>query len=135
MMEKNTEAFCLELWRSWSPGWKFSKRDFASAAESWKNSQFVETVLHYYRTRWGGALSLRAYETLLSKLNEKPRLKISVPTIFAQGGMDASDLPAGSEEQAEYFSGGYRRVVLRGVGHFPHREDSAAIAKLLQSQL
>jgi pimeloyl-ACP methyl ester carboxylesterase len=58
MMEKNAETFCLELWRSWSPGWKFSKRDFAEAAKAWKNPQFVPTVLHYYRTRWGSALSL-----------------------------------------------------------------------------
>jgi pimeloyl-ACP methyl ester carboxylesterase len=135
MMEESTEAFCLELWRSWSPGWRFSKRDFAAAAEFWKNPQFVATVLHYYRTRWGGALSLRAYESLQAKLNGKPKVKISVPTIFVQGGMDESDLPAGSEEQSDYFTGGYRRVILKGVGHFPNRENPAVVAKLLQSQL
>jgi pimeloyl-ACP methyl ester carboxylesterase len=112
-----------------------SQRDFAAAAASWKNPQFVATVLHYYRTRWGGALSLRAYEALQAKLNQKPKAKISVPTVFAQGSMDQSDLPAGSAEQAEYFKGGYRRVILKGVGHFPNRENPAAVAKLLESQL
>ncbi len=135
MLEENTEGFCLELWRSWSPGWKFSKRDFADASEFWKNPQFVETVMHYYRTRWGGALSLRAYEGLQAELNKKPKAKISVPTIFAHGGSDECNLPAGSEDQADYFTGGYRRVILNGVGHFPHRENPAAVAKLLQSQL
>jgi pimeloyl-ACP methyl ester carboxylesterase len=95
----------------------------------------LDTVLHYYRMRWGGALCLRAYEALQSKLNKKPKAKISVPIIFAQGGADESDLPAGSEEQADYFTGGYRRVISKGVGHFPAREDPAAVAKLLQSQL
>ncbi len=34
MMDENAEAFCLELWRSWFPGWKFSKGDFADAAKA-----------------------------------------------------------------------------------------------------
>jgi pimeloyl-ACP methyl ester carboxylesterase len=132
MMEENAEAFCLELWRSWSPEWQFSKREFAEAAKAWRNPQFVATVLHYYRTRWGGALTLRAYERLQATLNEKPKAKINVPTIYVQGSADASDLPASSKEQAAYFTVGYRRVILKGVGHFPHREKPEVIAGLLQ---
>jgi pimeloyl-ACP methyl ester carboxylesterase len=135
MIEENAEAFCLELWRSWSPDWKFSKRDFADAAKAWNNPQFVATVLHYHRTRWGGALSLRAYEGLQTRLNEIPKARISVPTIYVQGDADASDLPASSEEQAEYFTRGYRRLILKNVGHFPHRENQQVVTKLLQRQL
>ena len=104
-------------------------------AEAAPGEQFVATVLHYYRTRWGGALSLRAYEDLQGRLNRKPKSKIKVPTIYIQGDSDASDLPAGSKEQAEYFTAGYKRVLLKGVGHFPHREDPTTVAKFLQSQL
>jgi len=135
MMTENAEAFCRELWTAWSPEWSFSSREFAQAAEAWKNPQFAEIVLHYYRTRWGGALSRRAYADLQAVLNAKPKPKISVPAIYVQGGADACDLAACSEEQAGAFSGGYERVLLKGVGHFPHREDPKAIAKLLSRQL
>jgi pimeloyl-ACP methyl ester carboxylesterase len=131
MFEKHGEAFSRELWRSWSPTWDFSEEEFATAAKAWKNPQFVESVLHYYRTRWGGALGLRAYAELQAKLNAEPRPKISVPTIYAQGAVDGSDLPSSSEEQADYFTGGYERVLLDGVGHFPQREDAETVAKLL----
>jgi hypothetical protein len=107
MMEDHAEVFCYELWRSWSPEWKFSKRDWNEATKSWKNPQFTEIVLHYYRTRWGGALSLRAYKDLQARLDKTPKAKISVPAIHVQGSADASDLAAGSEEQAEVPSGSF----------------------------
>jgi pimeloyl-ACP methyl ester carboxylesterase len=47
-----------------------------------------------------------------------------------QGAEDRCDLAAGSADQERFFSGGYRRVVLDRVGHFPHREapDEVALA-------
>lgn len=45
-----------------------------------------------------------------------------------QGGADACDPPSESEGQERYFAGGYQRVVLDGVGHFPAREASNAVA-------
>jgi pimeloyl-ACP methyl ester carboxylesterase len=130
-LTENAEAFCRQLWRSWSPDWNFASRDFAAAAEAWKNPQFVATVLHYYRTRWGGALSLRAYSDLQAVLNAKPKAKIAVPSIYVQGDEDACDLPPCSEDQASFFTGSYKRILLKGSGHFPHREDPKAIATLL----
>ena len=134
-LTENAEAFCHELWRSWSPGWDFSKSEFAEAALAWKNPQFVATVLHYYRTRWGGALSLRAYATLQALLAAKPTPRISTPTIYIQGGSDAVDLPASSANQTSFFSGPYERVVIKTAGHFPHREDPKAVTKLLIRQM
>jgi pimeloyl-ACP methyl ester carboxylesterase len=130
-LTENAEAFCRQLWRSWSPEWKFSSRDFAAAAEAWKNPQFVQTVLHYYRIRWGAALSLRAYSELQIILNAQPKAKIAVPSIYVQGDEDACDLPQCSEDQAGFFTAPYKRILLKGSGHFPHREDPKAIATLL----
>lgn len=135
VMRENAEDFCKELWRRWSPEWTFSRAEFSEAAKAWENPQFADTVLHYYRTRWGGALSLRAYAFLQSKLNTKPKPKIAVPTIYVQGGADACDLPGCSDDQGSYFSGRYERVMVQGVGHFPHRENPAAVAKMLSRQL
>ena len=39
-----------------------------------------------------------------------------------QGASDYCDAPSESEDQGKYFTGGYRRVLLDGVGHFPHPE-------------
>ncbi len=39
-----------------------------------------------------------------------------------QGLFDNCDAPAESEALEAFFTGGYRRVVLEDVGHFPHRE-------------
>jgi pimeloyl-ACP methyl ester carboxylesterase len=130
-LTENTEAFCRQLWRSWSPNWNFATRDFTAAAAAWKNPQFVPTVLHYYRTRWGGALSLRAYSELQATLNAQPKAKIAVPSIYVQGADDACDLPPCSENQASFFTAPYKRILLKGSGHFPHREDPKAIAGLL----
>jgi pimeloyl-ACP methyl ester carboxylesterase len=132
-LTENTEAFCRQLWRSWSPNWNFAARDFTAAAAAWKNPQFVSTVLHYYRTRWGGALSLRAYSELQATLNAQPKAKITVPSIYVQGADDACDLPPCSEHQASFFTAPYKRILLKGSGHFPHREDPKAIASHLSS--
>jgi len=130
-LTENAQAFCRQLWRSWSPRWNFANRDFIAAAEAWKNPQFVPTVLHYYRTRWGGALSLRAYAELQAVLNAKPKAKIAVPSIYVQGAEDACDLPPCSEHQASFFTAPYKRILLKGSGHFPHREDPKTIASHL----
>jgi pimeloyl-ACP methyl ester carboxylesterase len=135
MLTEHAEDFCRELWNSWSPEWGFLRRDFAEVATWWKGPQFAATVLHYYRTRWGGALGLRAYAELQARLDAKPKTKLATPTIYVQGGADACDLPACSEEQDGFYTGPYERVLLKGVGHFPHREDPKTIAKLLIQQI
>ena len=135
MMNSNAEAFCHQLWRAWCPEWNFSEKDFAAAAESWRNPQLAAIVLHYYRTRWGGALSLRAYAELQAKLDADPKPKITVPTLYIAGGADNCDLPASSEDQNSHFTGPYEHVLLNGLGHFPHREDPKAVANLLTRHL
>lgn len=135
MLHTDAVAFCHQLWRSWSPDWNFSESDFEDAAQAWSNPQFAETVLGYYRTRWGGALSNRAYAELQAQLNASPKAKITVPAMYVQGGADNCDLPACSEDQATFFTASYERVLLKGLGHFPHREDPKAIAKLITRHL
>jgi pimeloyl-ACP methyl ester carboxylesterase len=134
-LTEQTDAFCRQLWRIWSPTWNFTNREFTAAAESWRNPQFVQTVLTYYRTRWGGALSLPAYASLQATLNAKPTTKLSVPTTFLHGGDDGTNLPECSEDQAPFFSGPYKRILLKGVGHFPQREDPKAVADLISRNI
>jgi len=45
-----------------------------------------------------------------------------------QGESDFCDPPSESEGFETYFTGSYQRVLLEGIGHFPHREAPDAVA-------
>ena len=134
-LHENAKELCRKIWEAWSPNWKFSKREFERAAKHWENPQFAAVTLHSYRHRWGNALSRPAYAAQQTLLDSKPRLKISVPTIFAYGTDAHCVLPEASEEQKTLFTGHYERVAIKGSGHFPHREDPKAVAKLFTQLL
>lgn len=51
------------------------------------------------------------------------------------GEVDTCDPPTSSEGQDFCFSGGYRRVVFPGVGHFPAREAPEAVARAVLDHL
>jgi pimeloyl-ACP methyl ester carboxylesterase len=114
-------GFARIQWETWSPpGW-FSDAAFAEAAEGFLNQDWTAITLNAYRSRWlaGEARSPR-YDQLQERLS---RLGVvSVPTLMVQGGSDFCDAPSESEGLERHFTGGYRRLVLEGVGHFPHRE-------------
>ena len=52
-----------------------------------------------------------------------------------QGAVDRCDPPSESDGQDRYFTGGYRRVMLDGVGHFPTREAPNEVASEVLSHL
>jgi pimeloyl-ACP methyl ester carboxylesterase len=60
---------------------------------------------------------------------------LSTPTLMIQGAADMCDPPSESDNQARYFTSGYRRVVLDGVGHFPAREAPDEVATHVLSRL
>jgi pimeloyl-ACP methyl ester carboxylesterase len=121
---------CEHIWRVWSPGWKFSSKEFERTAAYWKNPQFATVTLSSYRHRYGNELGKPAYQALQDQLEARP--KIGVPVLFGYGTEDHCVLPAASEDLKRYFSGWFERVAIKGSGHFPHREDPAAVVKLLE---
>jgi pimeloyl-ACP methyl ester carboxylesterase len=58
-----------------------------------------------------------------------------VPTLMIQGGADWCDEPASSEGLDAYFSAGYRRLMVDGVGHFPLRESPTIVAQAIIEHL
>jgi pimeloyl-ACP methyl ester carboxylesterase len=127
-------GFARIQWDTWSPpGW-FDDAEFAATAASFRNPDWVAITLNAYRSRFlTGEVSDPAYDGLRARLREIET--IGTPTLMIQGGSDFCDRPDASAGQEDYFTGGYRRVVLDGVGHFPHREAPDAVADLVLAHL
>jgi len=119
-------GFARAQWDTWSPpGW-FDEARFAAAAESFRNPDWVAITLHGYRYRWNDEPVDPRYAAERGTIEATEEL--TVPTLLIQGGDDRCDPPSESEGQERGFSGDYARVVLDGVGHFPAREASNAVA-------
>ena len=129
----NTIAFCKHLWQAWSPKWVFGEAEFSQASEAWHRPEFVETVVHSYRMRYGNAESAPRYAALQKLFDASP--KLTVPTWFAAGLADACTLPDGPDGQEHWFTGGYRRVDVADAGHFVQRERPDLVAGVIREAL
>jgi pimeloyl-ACP methyl ester carboxylesterase len=120
-------GFARIQWETWSPAGWFDEAEFAATRTSFDNPDWVAVTLNAYRKRWrSDEPSDPRYHSLTERLHAVDR--IDVPTLMIQGGADTCDEPASSEGRDGYFSAGYRRIVLDGVGHFPPREAPDAVA-------
>ena len=133
-VEADPVGFARIQWDAWSPeGW-FDEAEFARTAESFLNPDWIAITANAYRSRWleGEAWDSR-YDALQRRLGEVDVL--ATPTLMIQGGADRCDAASESEGLDEHFAGGYRRLVLDGVGHFPHREAPNDVADTILHHL
>jgi pimeloyl-ACP methyl ester carboxylesterase len=120
-------GFARIQWETWSPpGW-FDEDEFAATAGNFTNPDWTDITLNAYRARFlsDEPRDLR-YDDLRARLAGIERL--SVPTLMIQGGADNCDEPSSSEGLEQWFTASYRRIVIDGVGHFPHREAADVVA-------
>ncbi len=129
-VRKDPIAFARIQWETWSPtGW-FSDLDFFEASEHFAHPDWSEVTLNAYRARYlPGEVSDARYDNAQAALENVE--SIDVPTLMIHGAADTCDMPASSRHQETYFSRGYRRLLLEGVGHFPHREASETVAEAI----
>jgi pimeloyl-ACP methyl ester carboxylesterase len=127
-------GFARIQWDTWSPAGWFDETEFARTAESFSNPDWVSITLNAYRARWhDGEAQDSRYVAMQQRLHEVER--ISTPTLMIQGTEDRCDRPSESEGLEQYFVGDYRRVLLDGVGHFPHREAPDIVADVIVNHL
>ena len=120
-------GFARIQWDTWSPSGWFNEVDFMATAKAFRHPDWAAITLNAYRSRWiSGEVTDQRYQDLQSKLEEIECL--SVPTLMIQGASDFCDAPSESEGLDRFFSAGYQRILLDGVGHFPHREAADVVA-------
>jgi pimeloyl-ACP methyl ester carboxylesterase len=127
-VRQDPTGFARIQWDTWSPpGW-FDEAEFRVTADHFSEPDWAHITLNAYRSRWvpGEATDPR-YEALQQRLHEIEYL--ATPTLLIQGGADTCDGPQESEGLDHYFTAGYQRLVLDGVGHFPHREAPQVVAQ------
>ena len=124
------KQFAREMWENWGPkGW-FSEQDYQEVARAFDNPDWPDVVLHSYRHRWGFAASDPIYDPEENALYPAP--VITTPTLVIHGAEDYCNHPSVSVGKEHFFSGRYERVLIDGVGHFPHRENPAAVLRAIQ---
>ncbi|HYC17880.1 MAG TPA: alpha/beta hydrolase [Pseudolabrys sp.] len=128
-VRRDRKAFARIQWQTWAPkGW-FKESEFETTAKSFENPDWPVITVHSYTVRWGEAEKDPRYRDLDRRA--KSARTISVPTLMIQGGADGVTLPDTTDGKEKYFTGGYQRHVLDGVGHFPTREAPDAVNGLV----
>ena len=113
-------------------GW-FDDYTFESVARSFENPDWIPITASSYLGRWRDEPRDPRYDALHEKVAATETL--NVPTLMIQGSADATVLPKSTEGKERFFTAGYRRVFLDGVGHFPTREAPEMVAKTLLEHL
>lgn len=121
-------------WQTWSPAGWYTEAEFMATAKSFDNPDWTEVLLHSYRLRWNPDLPRdERYEPQLKIV--KATGALCVPTLQIHGAADTCELPLMSEAKEKYFTNGYRRIVLDGVGHFPTREAPERVTEAVLQHL
>jgi pimeloyl-ACP methyl ester carboxylesterase len=120
-------AYGKRQWDTWGPAGWYSAQELAAAAQSWTGKDFADVVLHSYRSRWGHAENDPAYAVLQARFEST--VTLDVPTVLLHGLEDRCELPETTDGAGRYFTNGYRRILLDGVGHFPQRESPKLVAE------
>lgn len=118
-------ALIDRLWADWSPGFALPTEQRAALHATLRVSW--PAPLLYYRalTRPPGAA--------LARLRRRDR--IAVPTLYLHGARDGCIGPEVGVGAERYFTAGYRREVVPGVGHFLAAEAPAEVAARIASWL
>lgn len=127
-LTKNRNDIIKFLWKTWSPTWKFSKKDFELSQESFQNPDFVDVVIHSYKHRYGLVDGDKSYSNIENKLSLTPNIK--VPTITIDGLMNGVREPK-REKNIKKFTNLIKHKLLKNVGHNVPQESPLIFSNLI----
>ena len=127
-LTKNRKDIIKFLWKTWSPTWKFSKKDFELSQESFQNPDFVDVVIHSYKHRYGLVDGDKSYSAIENKLSLTPKIK--VPTITIDGLMNGVREPK-LEKNIKKFTNLIKHKLLKNVGHNVPQESPLIFSKFI----
>jgi len=130
---KDPKGFARIQWETWSPAGWFDETTFEAVSRSFENPDWIAITSSSYRARWREEPGDPRYAPLHAKIAATE--KLGIPTLMIQGDADGTVLPESTEGKEPFFTAGYRRVLLHGVGHFPTREAPDAVAQALLEHL
>jgi len=112
-LERDRAGITRQLWRMWSPEWRFSEADLVRTVAAFDNPDFVDVVIHSYRHRFAAVPGDPAVAEIEARLAAQP--PITVPAITIDG---AADRPGtDTRGHARHFTGPHRHLVWLGAGH------------------
>ena len=127
-LTKNRDDIIKFLWKTWSPTWRFSKKDFELSLESFQNPDFVDVVIHSYKHRYGLVNGDKSYSDIENKLSLTPKIK--VPTITIDGLMNGVREPK-REKNIKKFTNLIKHKLLKNVGHNVPQESPLIFSNLI----
>ena len=127
-LTKNRNDIIKFLWKTWSPTWKFSKKDFELSQESFQNPDFVDVVIHSYKHRYGLVDGDKSYSDIENKLSLTPKIK--VPTITIDGLMNGVREPK-RDKNIKRFTNLIKHKLLKNVGHNVPQESPLIFSNLI----
>ena len=127
-LTKNRNDIIKFLWKTWSPTWKFSKKDFELSQESFQNPDFVDVVIHSYKHRYGLVDGDKSYSNIENKLSLTPKIK--VPTITIDGLINGVR-ESKREKNIKKFTNLIKHKLLKNVGHNVPQESPLIFSNLI----
>lgn len=124
-LAQNRREIARQLWQEWSPGWTFTDDVFDATAASFDNPDFVDTVVHSYRHRYGLAAGDPDYEADERVIAAQP--EITVPTVVIDAADDPLEAPRPRDVHGQKFPALVDYRVLH-TGHNVPQEDPVGFA-------
>ena len=128
-LERYRAQLTRQLWSEWSPTWRIPAGAFERTAPSFDNPDFVATVVHSYRHRYGLAPGDPRHEADEAIIATQPL--ITVPTIVLDATADPLEGPQATDAHCQHFSHLVEHHIV-DAGHNMPQENPDAFAAAVE---
>lgn len=131
LLQERKKDYIEYIWKLWNPGMTGIDQEFAATAPSFDNPDWAAITLHSYRVRWQLATPDPRYDLIERKIKED--ITVPVPSLVIYGEADPVSDKALFQEKESLFKARHECKGVKGAGHFPQRQEAAAVAGMIKS--